>query len=213
MRKTDRDSAIAELVKREGGYVDHPADRGGPTRYGITQEVARHHGYNGDMRKLSLERACDIYQKKYWDVMHLDAIYRRAPELAITLMDFGVHSGTARAARHLQRALNVLCNKGQRWPVLETDGRIGERTLMALDAMISLRGTAGGIRLAVAINALRLAWLVDLAERDVSQQAFAQGWIDRVVGLTENIYASGTDDTRRRGGEHAPHQRAHDGVG
>ena len=27
---------IAELIQREGGYVDDPDDRGGPTKYGIT---------------------------------------------------------------------------------------------------------------------------------------------------------------------------------
>ena len=29
------------LIEREGGYVNHRADRGGPTRYGITEAVAR----------------------------------------------------------------------------------------------------------------------------------------------------------------------------
>jgi lysozyme family protein len=32
--------------------VDHPADIGGPTRWGITQAVARRHGYTGEMHAL-----------------------------------------------------------------------------------------------------------------------------------------------------------------
>ena len=27
---------VEALIEREGGYVNHPADKGGPTRYGIT---------------------------------------------------------------------------------------------------------------------------------------------------------------------------------
>ena len=43
------DDLIDVLIAREGGFVDHPADKGGPTRWGITQAVARRHGYMGQM--------------------------------------------------------------------------------------------------------------------------------------------------------------------
>ena len=55
---------LEALIEREGGYVYHPADKGGPTRFGITQDVARAQGYHGDMRDLPREldwivgRAC-----------------------------------------------------------------------------------------------------------------------------------------------------------
>ena len=48
----DIDQLIDELIAREGGYTNHPADRGGPTRYGITEAVARAHGYDGPMALL-----------------------------------------------------------------------------------------------------------------------------------------------------------------
>ncbi len=51
---------LDELIKREGGYVNNPADRGGATKYGITQAVARENGWNGNMKDLPLE-----FDKKY----------------------------------------------------------------------------------------------------------------------------------------------------
>jgi lysozyme family protein len=41
------DQLIEEVIGREGGYSNHPADRGGATRWGITEAVARAHGYRG----------------------------------------------------------------------------------------------------------------------------------------------------------------------
>ena len=40
-------ATIDALIEREGAYSDHPADRGGPTRWGITEQVARAYGYYG----------------------------------------------------------------------------------------------------------------------------------------------------------------------
>ena len=34
------DGMIDALIDREGGYVNHPADKGGPTCFGITEAVA-----------------------------------------------------------------------------------------------------------------------------------------------------------------------------
>ena len=53
----DVDELIDELIEREGGYVHHPADRGGPTRFGITEAVARAHGYGGAIADLPREEA------------------------------------------------------------------------------------------------------------------------------------------------------------
>ena len=53
----DVDALIDGLIEREGGYVSHPADTGGPTCFGITEAVARAHGYAGSMRQLPREEA------------------------------------------------------------------------------------------------------------------------------------------------------------
>ena len=51
---------LNELIRREGGYVNNPADRGGATKYGITEAVARQNGYKGHMKDLPESLARDI---------------------------------------------------------------------------------------------------------------------------------------------------------
>lgn len=60
------DQLIDDVIAREGGYTNHPADRGGPTRWGITQAVARAHGFAGDMRVFPRDEAAAIYRRVYW---------------------------------------------------------------------------------------------------------------------------------------------------
>ena len=47
----------------EGGYT---VDNGGPTRWGVTQAVARKWGYSGDMKVLPEATAKEIAQSLYW---------------------------------------------------------------------------------------------------------------------------------------------------
>lgn len=59
-------SAWDRLLENEGGYSDYPADTGGRTMWGITEAVARAHGYTGDMRDLPQSLAMQIARDSYW---------------------------------------------------------------------------------------------------------------------------------------------------
>ena len=102
---------IDELIEREGGYVCHPADRGGPTRFGITEAVARAHGYGGAMAALPRDEAAAIYRRLYWLRPRFDQVAERTPRVAAELFDTGANMGPAVAATFLQRALTAL-NRG-----------------------------------------------------------------------------------------------------
>jgi lysozyme family protein len=54
----DSKIAIAMTLIHEGGYVDNPADSGGPTNMGITQKDMP----GQDMRTLKVEKANTYYQ-------------------------------------------------------------------------------------------------------------------------------------------------------
>lgn len=58
-----KDEIFASILSREGGYVDHPDDRGGPTHWGITLTTARANGYMGDMRNLTRNQALKILRQ------------------------------------------------------------------------------------------------------------------------------------------------------
>jgi lysozyme family protein len=37
-----------KLLRLEGGYVNHPLDKGGPTKYGVILSVWKEHGHDKD---------------------------------------------------------------------------------------------------------------------------------------------------------------------
>jgi hypothetical protein len=121
----DVDGLIDALIDREGGYVDHAADRGGPTCFGITEAVARAHGYAGAMRRLPRSEATAIYRRLYWLRPRFDEIAKRSARIAAELFDTGVNMGPAVATTFLQRALTALNRGGSDYPDLTPDGRIG----------------------------------------------------------------------------------------
>ncbi|WP_375381015.1 glycoside hydrolase family 108 protein [uncultured Sphingomonas sp.] len=182
----DTDHLVAPLVdaviNREGGYADHPADRGGPTCWGITQAVARADGYTGAMRALPRAQAAAIYRRLYWTAPGLDRVAALAPTLAAELFDAGVNMGTGTAIGFLQRALNALNRGASDYPDVPLDGKVGAGTLAALAAFLRKRGAGGEAVLVRAVQALRGARYVQLAESRPADEAFLYGWLANRTG-------------------------------
>jgi lysozyme family protein len=179
----DVDRLVEMLIDREGGYVDHPADKGGPTCFGITEAVARAHGYRGAMRQLPRDDAAAIYRRLYWLRPRFDEIARRCLRLGAELFDTGVNMGPAVAVTFLQRALTALNRNGQDYPDLVPDGRVGPATLAALDGFFAIRGKAGGQTVLLrALEALQGERYLRLAERRPANEAFLYGWLANRIG-------------------------------
>jgi lysozyme family protein len=179
----DVDELIDELIEREGEFVSHPADRGGPTRYGITEAVARAHGYAGAMTQLPRDEAAAIYRRLYWLRPRFDQVAERAPRVAAELFDTGANMGPAVAATFLQRALTALNRGGKDFPDLVPDGRIGPATMAALDAFLKARGALGGETVMLrALEALQGERYLRLAEKRPANEAFLYGWLANRIG-------------------------------
>lgn len=181
----DVEELIDELIEREGDYANHPADRGGPTRFGITEAVARAHGYRGSIAALPREEAEAIYRRLYWLRPRFDAVAERAPAVAAELFDTGANMGPAVAATFLQRALTALNRNGKDYPDLVPDGRVGPATLTALDAFLAVRGRDRGETVLLrALEALQGERYLRLAEKRPAHEAFLYGWLANRIGTS-----------------------------
>ncbi|QHH99244.1 glycoside hydrolase family 108 protein [Acinetobacter dispersus] len=175
---------IADLIDREGGYSNNPADRGGPTNFGITEAVARQHGYKGRMQDLPRSTAETIYLKTYWLNPRFDRINNLCPAVAEELLDTGVNCGVSFAKPLLQRALNLLNNQGKGgFPDLDPDGVYGDATMSALKTYLSKRGQNGVTTLCKVLNILQGNRYIEICERNPSQEQFFYGWIANRITL------------------------------
>ncbi len=152
--------AFNKLLGHEGGFVDHPSDPGGATRWGITERVARAAGYRGDMRDLPVGLAERIAKAEYWDAVRADDL---PAEIRYVMFDAAYNSGVKQAVLWLQRALGVA-----------DDGIIGPKTLAAARA-------ADGATLRQRILAQRLRFFTGLS----NWPAFGKGWARRIADLME----------------------------
>lgn len=177
------DAAIADLLGVEGDFSDDPADSGGATRYGITEAVARRHGYTGSMRALPAETAKAIYRADYWDAQNLNAVAMLSRRVAWELFDTGVNCGISVAGEFLQAALNVFNRQGRDYPDLDVDGRIGNKTVEAVGAFLGLRKAPGETVLLRALNCQQGAFYIELAERREKDERFVFGWFLQRVKL------------------------------
>jgi len=178
------DTYIDALIEREGGYVDHPNDRGGPTNWGITEVVARAWGYNGRMQDMPRSVAKSIYLDRYWFVPRFDKVNEYSASVAEELLDTGVNMGPRKAAMMLQRALNVLNLQAKTYPDQEVDGAIGNMTIGALRAYLGHRGKDGHLVLVRLLNCQQGVRYMDIAEANPTQEDFMHGWALHRVALT-----------------------------
>jgi len=158
------ESIIDEILRREGGYIDHPDDRGGCTKYGITVDtLGLWRGRTAtcaDVALLTKDEAREIYRVRYIQQPGFAAV--RDDQLRALLIDWGVNSGPRTAIRELQRVLGVT-----------VDGTLGPQTRAALDA----RASADVFRL---LLQARLYFVADLVQRFPAQRVFAAGWMRRI---------------------------------
>lgn len=177
-----KDQIFDGIVGREGGFVDDPNDRGGATRWGITEKVARAHGYQGDMRDLPRETALAILDADYWTGPRFDKIHAISPRIAEELCDTGVNMGPSVPVSMLQRWLNAFNQQGSIYPDMVVDGQIGPRTLSALKLFLAKRDEEGETVLLIALNCSQGQRYLELAEQRAENESFVYGWMLNRVG-------------------------------
>lgn len=142
---------LAEVLKHEGGYVNHPADPGGETNFGISKRAYPAE----DIKGMTKKRAGEIYRRDYWNKVKGDDL---PSGLDLVAFDGAVNSGVSRGAKWLQAAVGA-----------NADGKVGAATVAA----------ANRADLHRAINAAcdaRMAFLRGLK----TWPTFGKGWTRRV---------------------------------
>lgn len=157
------------ILSWEGGFSDHPADRGGATNKGVTIATWRKQGYdkNGDGKidvkdlKLITEKdAINVVMKPhYWNRWKGDDI--RCQSLANILVDWVWGSG-AHGIIEVQKMLGV-----------KADGIVGAKTLEALNAKDTKLFFAE-------VKKRRIAFLQGIVRSMPSQKIFLKGWMNRL---------------------------------
>ena len=167
---TKFDRAVEVVLKHEGGYVDHAADPGGATNFGISLRYARTLGSQMDLDgdgdvdkddivKVTPDKAKIVYRDWFWRDVRGDEL---PPGLDLTVFDYAVNSGAGRALRSLQKAAGV-----------QADGVFGPATMRAVQA-------SDTVELINKINDERLAFLRRLR----TWPTFGRGWTARVNDVT-----------------------------
>lgn len=175
------DAVFDQVLGKEGGYVNHPNDKGGETIWGITVAVARANGYTGEMKNMSRDQALAIYKKDYWFKPKFDQLAVISPSIATKLADIGVNMGVRVGVTFLQRWLNGFNNQGKQYANISTDGLLGPGSFGALKEFLRLRGKEGEKNMLKAINCSQGDRYLDITEGRPANGAFLYGWINNRI--------------------------------
>ena len=98
---------IRDVFRHEGGYVEHPLDRGGPTKYGITQSTLSHFYERAvtkeEVKELDVDTATKIYKRNYYYGPGIDEL---PTQIQPFVFDSAVNHGPRRAIKFVQIVIN-----------------------------------------------------------------------------------------------------------
>lgn len=185
---------IRDIIRVEGGYVNHPDDSGKATKYGITAKTLSK--WRGrpvtaeDVENLTEKEARQIYLARYWYEPGFHQIAPISQRVAEELMDTGVNMGPARAVKFLQRLLTVFNNRAEFYPDLLVDGRLGPKTMAALRSFLNRRRDEGERVLLFCLDALQTEGYVEIAERREKDEQFVYGQVLQRAAAAWNFSTS-----------------------
>ncbi len=175
------ESIAADIVRREGGYVNDPDDPGGATNHGVTLQTMKGLGMDlnrdgridvVDVKALTSEQAAAIYIRHYFQAPHLNLL---PAALQPSVFDMQVNAGS-NAVRILQRLCTAFGKP------LKDDGVIGPITARTVAEVLE----AAPEHLVDAYGIARRNYYYRLADQRPTSRKYARardggkgGWITR----------------------------------
>ena len=161
-------NAISSVLLEEGGWVNNPDDRGGPTNRGVT--LTQYSVYLGrpatvaELQAMSVETATDLYSKSY--VYSPGFVLIENEPVLIHIVDCGVNHGPVRPTIWMQAAFS-----------LAQDGHFGPVSAAAINAAPQKAYRA--------LCAARARFYGQIVRHDPTQSQFDAGWMDRLAHFIE----------------------------
>lgn len=170
----DFNEAFAATGKNEGGYANHPNDKGGETYTGISRKfwpgwngweiVDSYKTKTGFPKNLSGDselqnRVKDFYRRNFWSHLFDDI---KSQIIANWLYDKRVNCGQEMGVKLLQRAVGVT-----------DDGKFGYVTLNAVN-------TTDPKTLREKLREVATTYYLNIVKHDSAQSVFLDGWLKRV---------------------------------
>lgn len=165
------DKAVNKVLLHEGGFVNHPNDRGGATNWGITQKV--YEDFIGrsvsidEIKNMPKGNAVRIYKEQYWDKVKGDEIKSYA--IAFALFDQAVNRGHVSATKQAQKVLDI-------YP----DGIFGNETLKHINNFNEKKFLEEYLKYSE-------DFYRTLVRNNPSQEVFLKGWLNRVESIRDYV--------------------------
>ncbi len=166
------DILLPFILSFEGGFSNHPADKGGATNKGVTIATWRQVGYDKDgdgdidVDDLRLLTDADVRDRvlvpHYWNRWKADLITSQS--VANIVVDWVWASGK-HGITEVQKLLGV-----------KADGIVGPKTLQALNLCDSRR-------LFDEIKVARVRFIRNIVARNPRQKVFESGWLRRLDSI------------------------------
>lgn len=180
------DECFELILEIEGGYSDHPSDKGGKTNYGITEatlSAAYRAGIvsHNNIKDLTVEEAKTIYKVNYWDKCKCDDLPK---PLDLYVFDTAVNCGVGTSAKFLQEVINKVVGAN----TLAVDGIVGAMTIGAVEGWLSRYKADCTFPVFFLCNLFmdrRLQYYSNIVAKNGSQIVFLRGWLNRVLKLKE----------------------------
>ena len=152
----DPNVAIIKTLHNEGGFVNNPDDRGGPTNMGITQTDVP----TTRIQDITIAQAEAYYSEHYWKPLYSQI---ESQDIANKLFDMGVLFGVGTVVIFLQTCLSLE----------PTDGVFGPNTLQATNE-------ADPATLMVAFKSVLMTHATTIGANNSTQRQFVKGWWNRI---------------------------------